>query len=115
MSSSSLDDVFFIITYEIYFITVWTQVEYVGKKVLRVQYCRSVTIQAHQFSSRPVNRKLLWHTVREIRMEIILLGGRLAWPDPSISDLSQSAITVFPTPLFHPQLCCVSTTHMTEI
>jgi hypothetical protein len=80
----------------------------------RVHYCMSVTV----FRRRPIfvtgcDLELLWHIVREIRMEIILTGSRVPQSDPFISGLSQST-TAISTPLLHPQPSLLPTSHMAE-
>jgi hypothetical protein len=80
----------------------------------RAHYCMVVTVFRH----RPIfvtgcDLELLWHIVRQIRMEIILTGSRVPQSDPFISDLSQPTITIS-TPLLHPHSTFPSASHMAE-
>jgi hypothetical protein len=64
-----IDD-FLIITYQMHFVTLWTEVEYGRSSVLQICGCPGTAI-----SVTDCEFQLLWHTVREIRIEIILAGS----------------------------------------
>ena len=63
-------DYFLIITYQMHLVTLWTEVEYGPSSVLQILDCPGTPI-----SFTVCDFELLWHAVREIRMEIILAGS----------------------------------------
>jgi hypothetical protein len=103
-----IDD-FLIITYWMCLVTLWAEVDYGRSSLLQICDCSGTAI-----SVTVCEFQLLWHTVREIRMEIIPAGSGVQLSDPFISDLPQSTITVFPLPYITYNCVAFPPSHMAE-
>ena len=70
ITSSFVIDDFLIITHQIHLVTLWNEVEYGPSSVLQIVDCPGTPI-----SVTVCDFGLLWQTLREIRMELILAGS----------------------------------------
>ena len=66
---------FLIITYQMHMVTLWTEAEYGPSSVLQILDCPSTPDTP--ISVTVCDFELLWHKVREIRMEKILAGSEV--------------------------------------